>query len=174
MRGPVSHNRRGARACVAGIAALALGASGCSFMFSEGAPVGYQRMENFTCGESRTPPIADTVATGLLAATVASAAAHEDENVANALPQDQESRRRQINVAIGVSSAFAVIAVASAVYGYRAVADCREARAARELALTHAVALPPPYGVPPYGEPPPYWPPPPAAVTPPRPAPPSP
>jgi hypothetical protein len=168
---------------VAVTAALALTAGGCSFLFSEGAPAGHERMENFTCGESRTPPIVDTVATGLLAAGVAVNASNIDETVAKEPLQNQDDRRREINVAIGVGSAFAVIGLASAIYGYRAVSDCRGARAARELALaqSRALALPPPYGVPPDGEPPPYWPPPPAAapwpppaVTPPPPAPPSP
>jgi len=141
------------------VAAAICLASGCSFMFSEGPPDAHRALESFQCGESYAPPVVDTIAAGLLALGAVSTAANKETRVAMAQPIDQPTVRREQNVAIGISAAFAAIAAAGAVYGYRAVGDCREAQTTRLLELARASALPPPYGVPPNGEPPPLWPP---------------
>jgi hypothetical protein len=138
---------------------LAVPASGCSFIFSEGAPERHATLENFTCGESYAPPVLDTAAAGLLGLAALNAAAAKDDVVAKQDPADQADARRDINVTIGVATAIALIDTASAIYGYRAVADCQEARSARENAVMRARLLPPPYGLAPHGAPPPAWPP---------------
>jgi hypothetical protein len=148
------------RRAVAAALLLAGSASGCSFIFSEGAPERHESLENFACGESYAPPVLDTIAAGLLALGAANAASNKDTFIAEQPPADRDSARRAIDVTIGVSAAFALVDAASAVYGYRAVNDCQEARGARDMAVARARALPPPYGVPPYGTPPPAWPPP--------------
>ena len=133
-------------------------ASGCSFIFSEGAPDDHRARASFQCGESYAPPVVDTIGAGLLALISASDAQNKETNVANAV-NNPEQTRHDINVAIGVAAAFAALDAASAIYGYHAVADCRDAQGIRLAELTRARVLPPPYGVPPYGEPPPVWPP---------------
>jgi hypothetical protein len=132
-------------------------ASGCSFIFSEGAPDNHRSLQSFQCGESYAPPIVDTVAAGLFALGANAAAQNKEANVASAV--DPQQRRHDINVTIGLLAAFAAIDVGSAIYGYHAVGDCREAQGIRLADVASARALPPPYGVPPYGEPPPLWPP---------------
>jgi hypothetical protein len=135
--------------------------SGCSFIFSEGAPDRHETRENFTCGESYAPPVLDTIAAGALGYLAANLASNKESLVAKEAPANQDDTRRSINVTIGILTAGAVIGTASAIYGYPAVSNCQEARNARQVALIRAVVLPPPYGVPPAGGPPPYWPPPP-------------
>jgi hypothetical protein len=149
------------------IAASLATSSGCSFIFSEGAPDRHETRENFTCGESNAPPVLDSISAGLLALSVAGLTSDQDATVAMKPPSQQDDTRREINVSIGVATAFALIDAASAIYGFHAVASCRGAREARQLALVRAAALPPPYGVPPAGGPPPYWPPPSAYAPPP-------
>jgi hypothetical protein len=133
-------------------------------MFSEGAPDRRETLENFTCGESNAPPVLDAIVGGVLALSAANLASNKDATVAKEPPTNQEDTRRQINVSIGVLTAFAVIDAASAIYGFHAVSSCQAGREARQVALVRAAALPPPYGVPGSGAPPPYWPPPPLPV----------
>jgi hypothetical protein len=144
----------------------AVPSSGCSFIFSEGAPARHETLENFTCGESYAPPILDTAAAGLLGLTAMNTATAKDDLVAKEDPADQADLRRQLNVTIGILTAVALMDAASAIYGYRAVADCQGARSARETAVMRARLLPPPYGLAPYGTPPPVWPPPPVTPLP--------
>jgi hypothetical protein len=148
-----------ARRALAAALLVAVPASGCSFIFSEGAPERHATLENFTCGESYAPPILDTAAAALLGLSALNAAAAKDELVAKQDPADQADARRDINVTIGLATAIALIDTASAIYGYRAVADCQEARSARETTVMRARLLPAPYGLAPYGAPPPAWPP---------------
>jgi hypothetical protein len=127
------------------VAALAA-SSGCSFMFSEGAPDRRETLENFACAESNAPPVLDTVGAGLLALSAAGNASNKEMLVAKETPANQADKRRQVNVSIGIATAFALIDAASAIYGYRAVASCQEARGAREVALSvfshlHALSL---------------------------------
>jgi hypothetical protein len=128
-------------------------------MFSEGPPDDRRMLESFQCAESYAPPVADTIAGGLFALGAVNAAAKKEIRVAMARPIDQSTVRREQNVAIGISAAFAAIAAAGSVYGYHAVGDCREAQTKRLREVARASALPPPYGIPPNGEPPPLWPP---------------
>jgi hypothetical protein len=164
-RRPFSSTR--ARNATATLALVALAASvpvssGCSFLFSEGAPDNHRALESFQCGDSYAPPIVDTVMGGLLAFGAIGAAANEDKTVAKANPIDQPQVRHDTNVGIGIALAFAVADAAGAIYGYRAVGDCRQAEATRLAEVSRARVLPPPYGVPPSGQPPPLWPPTPA------------
>ncbi|HTA19486.1 MAG TPA: hypothetical protein VK989_09350 [Polyangia bacterium] len=160
MSRPLSNNSASANATAAWLAfAAVLAGPGCSFLFSEGAPVNHATLESFTCGESYAPPILDTVASGLLALEAVTTAATKTSTIAKTSPIDQPSERHSLNVDIAVQTAFATIAAAGAIYGYHAVGDCREARDARLALVNRARLLPPPYGVPPVGEPPPVWPP---------------
>jgi hypothetical protein len=154
-----------ATATLAVVLAVAPSASGCSFLFSEGAPDHHRDLENFACGESNLPPIADTIAVGLLTFAAVTTASTKETTIAKADPVDRPSVRQDTNVSIGVTAVFAALSAAAAVYGYHAVSTCRGARAEREVAVAQARVLPPPYGVPPYGAPTPYWPPPPATFT---------
>jgi hypothetical protein len=169
----LSNNRASANATAAWLAVAAvLAGPGCSFLFSEGAPANHTALESFACGESSAPPILDTVASGLLALEAVATAVDKGSTIAKTAPIDQSSERHSLNVDIAVQTAFATIAAASAIYGYHAVGDCREARDARLALVNRARLLPPPYGVPPVGEPPPVWPPlPPAPHAPAQPAP---
>jgi hypothetical protein len=157
MRRRILGTTRGEKATfVLVVAALTTGAGGCSFIFSEGAPAGHERMAYFDCGEGVTPPILDTVATGYFGLLTAS--------TATATP-----RASNADTVEAVQAGIALLAAASAVYGYTSMADCRAAKHERAAQVAQAVLLPPPYGVPPYGAPPPlwppavYWPPPPTA-----------
>lgn len=150
------------------LAAASLG-SGCSFIFSEGAPDDHRTRESFQCGDSAAPPVADTIAGGAFALLAFATAQNEDKTVAKAAPIDQPQVRHDTNVAIGALLAFAVIDGASAVYGYHAVGSCRAAEQTHLAAVSRVRLLPAPYGLPPYGEPPRFWPPPLAALPPPAP-----
>jgi hypothetical protein len=144
---------------------IALGAgvfaSGCSFIFSEGAPDDHRARATFQCGESPAPPILDTVGAGYLTFRAIGLERDKESTVAAAARngQDPVQVRHDVNVSIGVSAAFAALDVASAIYGFYAVHDCRRAQETRLAEVAQARWLPPPYGVPPYGEPPPFWPP---------------
>jgi len=157
------------RACALA-AALAL-ASSCSFMFSEGAPANHRDVPTLSCGDSVAPPVVDNIVGGLAGLASVFTAAKKDQVIAMALPPDQPQVRRDQNVAIAESAVIAALDLASAIYGYTAVASCRDAEATRAIELARASALPPPYGVPPYGAPPPLWPPRPPPVTAPPPSP---
>jgi hypothetical protein len=160
MSRSISNNRGTANATAASVAILAaLATSGCSFLFSEGAPANHRAVESFSCGESYAPPIVDTVAVGLLGLEALGTASTKSATIAKTDLPDQPAERHTLNVDIGVQAAFATIAAAAAIYGYHAVGDCREARDARLALVSRARLLPPPYGVPPIGEPPPLWPP---------------
>jgi hypothetical protein len=157
----LSDNRASANATAAWLTVAAvIAGSGCSFLFSEGAPQNHAALESFTCGDSYVPPLLDTVASGLLAVEAVATAATKSSTIATKAPIDQSSERHTLNVAIAVQTAFSTIAAAGAIYGYHAVRDCREARDVRLALVNRARLLPPPYGVPPIGEPPPVWPPP--------------
>jgi hypothetical protein len=153
----------------AALVAAALGASGCSFIFSEGAPADHRDRATFQCGESYAPPIVDTVAVGVLALSALGAAQDKATTVANAVAKGEDMAQAQhdANVQIAIAVGAAALDAASAIYGYHAVADCREAQDLRLAEVARARLLPPPYGVPPTGEPPPLWPPPPAVRLPP-------
>ncbi|HVU51058.1 MAG TPA: hypothetical protein VHL80_10255 [Polyangia bacterium] len=140
---------------------LATSAGGCSFVFSEGPPDDHLARSTFLCGESHAPPVLDTIGAGLFALTAGSLQAGKERSVtdAAAMGKDPAQTRHDINVSTGVLVAFAAVDVASAVYGYRAVGECRQAQETRLADAARARWLPPPYGVPPYGEPPPLWPP---------------
>jgi hypothetical protein len=169
----LSNNRAPANATAAWLAVAAvLAGPGCSFLFSEGAPENHAARESFSCGESYVPPVLDTVASALLAFEAVATAESKSATIAMKALDDRSSERHALNVDIAVQTAFATIAAAGAIYGYHAVADCREARDVRLALVNRARALPPPYGVPPMGEPPPMWPPrPPAPYPPAQPAP---
>jgi hypothetical protein len=135
--------------------------SGCSFLFSEGAPYGHEHKLVFDCGDSVVPPILDVVATGLLAL--------EAYGTSRLRPRPADA-----TTAIAIQAGTAVLDAASATYGFIAVSDCRDAKATRAVEIAQARVLPPPYGAPPYGQPLYVWPPPAAApppVAPPPPAP---
>jgi hypothetical protein len=154
------------RAPAAAIAVAAVLASGCSFLFSEGAPDDYRARASFQCGDSYAPPLIDSAATGLFALVAVSAAANEDARIGKAMPADQSAARYDARVSIGLGAAIATATAASALYGYHAAGDCRRARSVHLADVARARVLPPPYGVPPAGEPPLSWPPLPAAPTP--------
>jgi hypothetical protein len=164
----VSDNSRGANATAACALALATSVTGCSFLFSEGAPADHARRATFSCGTSHAPPVLDTVFAGVLAYGAANTASSRASEIAKVDPAMQADKRREIDLAIGVSALLATLDAASAVYGYHAVSSCRGAEEARAVALARARVLPPPYGVGPYGEPPRFWPPPSSFAPPPQ------
>jgi hypothetical protein len=163
---------------------VATSLGGCSFIFSEGPPDDHRERTTFQCGESHAPPVLDSVGAALFALSAVGAQSGKEKAVSDAAAMDKDpvQTRHDINVAIGVLATFAAIDVASAIYGYHAVGECREAQDLRLAEAARARWLPPPYGVMPYGQPPPLWPPrppapfapapPPAAVPPPAPQPP--
>ncbi|HVZ71105.1 MAG TPA: hypothetical protein VHJ20_01915 [Polyangia bacterium] len=158
-----SDNRRPANATgtrAAFVWLMVAAAPGCSFLFSEGAPDDHARRATFSCGSSLAPPVLDTIGTGIYSLSLLGQVSAKDPDVVNDTPSQQADRRRERNVAIGVTALIAALDAASAIYGYHAVASCREAQGERALEIAHAQVLPPPYGLPPYGAPPPVWPPP--------------
>jgi hypothetical protein len=159
-RRPFSSTRESnATAACAALVAFAVAplGSGCSFIFSEGPPEGHRALATFQCGESYAPPVLDAIGAGGWTLLAVSAAQNEDANVARSATPSQT--RHDIEVAIGVTAAFAIIDAASAVYGYGAAGSCREAQDARRADLAAAAILPAPYGLPPNGALPNVWPP---------------
>jgi hypothetical protein len=159
MNRSLATGRRGANVMAVAVA-IAAASGGCGFIFSEGAPVGYEKRAYFDCGESIAPPAVDIAGAALFALSATGAS--------------QDAHLADRSTVAATYAGFAALYMASAAYGFYAVHDCSAAKQARAAMQMQAHALPPPYGVPPYGEPPPLWPPPPAAPPPPAPPPPAP
>jgi hypothetical protein len=157
----------------AALLAATLGAPGCSFIFSEGAPANHRDRSTFQCGESYVPPLVDTAAVGLFALAAIGTEHGKQTTVANAVAngEDMDQAQHDVNVQIALAVGAAALDAASAIYGYHAAADCRAAQELRTAEVMRARLLPPPYGVPPTGEPPPLWPPSRAEPAPPTPSP---
>jgi len=85
-------------------AALAAGAGGCSFLFSEGPPRDHDTRAFFDCSEGMAPPILDSVATGLGILDVF--------GTATASPRPDNA-----GTAVAVQASLAVLAAGSAIYG---------------------------------------------------------
>jgi hypothetical protein len=149
-------NATGAWAALVAFAVAPLG-SGCSFIFSQGPPDGHRSLATFQCGESYAPPVVDSIAVALFGLGILGGVTNENAEVARSANPAQT--RHDDNVAIGLLSAFTILDIASAVYGFGAVGSCHEAQDARRADLAAARILPVPYGVPPNGDPPPTWPP---------------
>src|SRR5258708_26979607 len=81
------------------VAAAICLASGCSFMFSEGAPDDRRARESFQCAESYAPPVVDTIAGGLLALGAINAAASKETRGAMSRSIAQPTVRRAQHVA---------------------------------------------------------------------------
>lgn len=134
--------------------ALALGTTGCSWIFTQPPPAQHAQMPYFDCSTSYAPPVLDTIWGGLnfVGATLALAG------------RDDEYENRPLT--IGAGFAWTVVAAASAYYGYTRVAECNEAKTQLMLRLRPAGyppaqwGPPPGYPHPPAGAPPPYAPPP--------------
>jgi hypothetical protein len=166
-RRPLSNTRplNATTASLIAVVIVATSVGGCSFIFSEGPPDDHRERATFLCGESHAPPVLDSVGAGLFALSAMGLQSGKEKAVSDAaaMGKDPVQTRHDINVSTGVVVAFAAIDIASAIYGYRAVGECRAAQELRVAETARARWLPPPYGVPPYGEPPPLWPPPPPA-----------
>lgn len=142
---------------VTAVAVVAAGLPGCSFIFSEGPPARHEERVHFDCGRSYAPPVLDAISTGVMA--LGASATRNDETIENR------------DAAVGIQLAMAVIAGASAVYGFTVVSRCNDAQELRLARNARQQALPPPYGLPPYWQPPASWPPPTFQLSTPAPAP---
>ncbi len=116
------------------LAALALSANACSWMFVHAPPIGHERMDYFTCTEENGWPLADAAMAGLSVAgalMIATNNAYDDAY----LPY---SRDAYLAVGLAEGVAFAI----SAGSGFHKVKACREARrlwAARQAARAQQV-----------------------------------
>jgi hypothetical protein len=164
----------GARTLV--VSCLLLLSSGCSFIFSEGPPPQHRALPYFDCSSSYAPPVLDTVWGGINLLGAAMAAGQTDADYA-----DKEVSR---GATIGIGLAWVALSGASAIYGYKKVDECRQAK--EQLMLRQQMPVrpgyapyppqpgyPPPPAYPPPGYPPPAAPPAPPTAPPP-PAPPAP
>src|SRR6187549_3645483 len=105
MRRPASAASKDATTALAlAVMAVAATVSGCSFMFSEGAPADHGRRAYFTCAESLAPPIVDTVVGGLFGLSLYSVALGDSSMRASTTRTDAEER-----AALATIAAFALL-----------------------------------------------------------------
>jgi hypothetical protein len=109
------------------IAALALVASGCSFVFVEGPPSNYQHMTDFHCTSSEVPPMIDAILVGANALSLSLVASHQyriqDESVEKTV--------------IAIDAVLIAVHVASAIYGFVRTETCQEAMATLSARRPH-------------------------------------
>lgn len=103
------------------IAALALCLSGCSFLFVDGPPIGYEDMAYFQCTESKVAPGADTFAALF---DVVMAAGYYSRASDAVYMEDAEQLESAGALAIGAAAIWA----ASAIYGFSNVGQCIDAK----------------------------------------------
>src|SRR5688500_2702028 len=120
---------------------------GCSFIFSEGPPAGHRQMPYFSCSQSYAPPILDTVGAGFNAINLITALSSENRSAGDV--------SREFSVGLGLVGLG--ISGASAIYGYRKVGQCKQAK--DELLLRYRApqsypGYPPPGSYPPPAPPP--------------------
>jgi hypothetical protein len=151
-------------------ALLALFPAGCSFAFVDGPPTVHKQLPYFECTSSNVLPTLDAVVGGLygiaavgqLASSSSSSSTYSNDDHTNAI----------------IYGALAVVAGASAVYGYQKTSSCREAKQHLLLRLGNQPGFAPQAAPPvdPWLNPPPssFSAPPTAPVAPPAPTPPGP
>lgn len=104
-----------ARLCLIAACLLSCFATGCSWLFVDKAPPNHAQLRYFDCTSSKIAPVLDTVeAVGgsLAAGIIASDSSYGSDKAAG------------VAVEIGLAAVFA----ASAIYGYTATSDCRDAK----------------------------------------------
>ncbi len=106
--------------------AAACAQAGCSFIFVEGPPDRHEQMPYFACSTSKAPPVLDTVAGGLYAASAA-------------IPSNKTTETARIGAAV-----LAAGLAASAIYGFTQVGQCDEAYAALAARMYVPNPAPPP------------------------------
>lgn len=99
------------------LALLAIGTSGCGFIFVNGPPENHQQMEYFNCTESEVGPTLDGIWAGLNAAGATTAAINPDEY-----------RNHETIIASGVT--WTLVSGAASIVGQNKVNDCRDAKRA--------------------------------------------
>jgi hypothetical protein len=111
-----------ARARAIGLVLTVAGQAGCSFAFVEPPPVDHARRRFFDCSTVVAPPIVDSVLASLGVLSLAGAAGESEA----------DAQRNGTTRAATVASAVVLLGAAgsAAIYGYRATAACRQARAA--------------------------------------------
>jgi len=119
------------RICLGLLLGAALASNGCSFTFVHGPPANHQRLAFFDCSSGSGLPIIDTI--------VALAMVGETSDATGSASSGLTSSSKA-NVAI--FAAQAALFGASALYGFKKTADCRDAQAALALRTPRAPAQP--------------------------------
>lgn len=99
--------------------------SGCSFMFASGPPARHQEQSTFDCTESRAAPVVDTALAALQSANLVIAMTSSNQQWADRFDGKPPLERA---TAVPVYIAAALVATASAAYGYSKTRACREAK----------------------------------------------
>jgi hypothetical protein len=130
------------------LAAVATG--GCSAIFTKGPPPDHAYTARFDCSTSYAPPILDTIWAGLNGAGAAIALSKSDAEWKRTQTND-----RAATIAVGLT--WLAVSGASAIYGYKTVSDCHEAREPHRrprFPLPVETPPPPPARLPPPAPPP--------------------
>jgi hypothetical protein len=98
--------------------------SGCSAIFTKGPPLDHAYNSHFDCSTSYAPPILDTIWAGLNGAGAAIALSKSDAEWERTQAND-----RAATIAVGLT--WLAVSGVSAIYGYKMVSDCNEAKEPR-------------------------------------------
>lgn len=101
--------------------ATCLSFAGCSFLFSKGPPPNYQRVSFLDCSTSVAPPVLDTLWAGLNGLGALAASGKTDEQ------WQADGQKTSRSTVLGVGVFWFVISGFSAIYGYKAASDCKDA-----------------------------------------------
>jgi hypothetical protein len=119
------------------IAALALMATGCSFVFTGSPPVNHRQLPYFECNSSRVTPALDTVLAAILAISAVGNGAQSDLEFDNRFDDTDGDGRGDPpftrKTAVTIDVALLALAGASAYYGFTKTSECRAAKT--ELAI---------------------------------------
>jgi hypothetical protein len=94
---------------------------GCSFMLTKGPPVEHARLWHFDCSTSYAPPVLDTIWAGLNGLGMAVALSTSEADWKRTQNNDQSTTAMVGLVWLAVSGS-------SAIYGYKTVNDCNQAK----------------------------------------------
>jgi hypothetical protein len=101
---------------LAGMSAL-----GCSFMFTKGPPAEHARVSHFDCSTSYAPPVLDTIWAVLNGLGTAVALSTSEADWKRTQSNDQSA-----TAMVGIL--WLALSGSSAIYGYKTVNDCNQAR----------------------------------------------
>jgi hypothetical protein len=112
-----------------------MGASGCSFLFADGPPPNHRELRYFDCNTSNIFPAADTLV-GVLGLGYVIGQALPSPDIETPSGPAPGPPGPSVGSLVLKAIPFVVLPVTSAVYGYKKVGKCRDAKAELASRLT--------------------------------------